>query len=127
MTVSESKVNELYPLVRDVKNILYLDGNDDDELLNSYVIAADSFVRNAIGSDVNGFYDDSHVKSLVDLAVKSLAATYYQNRLALSDTQTFPIDLTVNSIIGQLRGLRNSFEEKGDNSETTDKPAQSSN
>lgn len=127
MTVGESKVNELYPLVQDVKNILYLDGNDDDELLNSYVIAANSFVHNAVGEDTNGFYNDSQVKALVDLAVKSLAATYFQNRLALSDTQTFPIDLTVNSIIGQLRGMRNTFEEKSDSSETTDKPAQSSN
>lgn len=127
MTVGESKVNELYPLVQDVKNILYLDGNDDDELLNSYVIAANSFVHNAVGKDTNGFYNDSQVKALVDLAVKSLAATYFQNRLALSDTQTFPIDLTVNSIIGQLRGMRNTFEEKSDSSETTDKPAQSSN
>ena len=127
MTVGESKVNELYPLVQDVKNILYLDGNDDDELLNSYVIAANSFVHNAVGKDNNGFYNDSQVKALVDLAVKSLAATYFQNRLALSDTQTFPIDLTVNSIIGQLRGMRNTFEEKSDSSETTDKPAQSSN
>ena len=127
MTVSESKVNELYPLVQDVKNILYLDGNDDDELLNSYVIAANSFVHNAVGKDTNGFYNDSQVKALVDLAVKSLAATYFQNRLSLSDTQTFPIDLTVNSIIGQLRGIRNTFEEKGDSNEATDKPAQSSN
>ncbi|WP_288490059.1 head-tail connector protein [uncultured Limosilactobacillus sp.] len=125
--MGESKVNELYPLVQDVKNILYLDGNDDDELLNSYVIAANSFVHNAVGKDTNGFYNDSQVKALVDLAVKSLAATYFQNRLALSDTQTFPIDLTVNSIIGQLRGMRNTFEEKSDSSETTDKPAQSSN
>lgn len=125
--MGESKVNELYPLVQDVKNILYLDGNDDDELLNSYVIAANSFVHNAVGEDTNGFYNDSQVKALVDLAVKSLAATYFQNRLALSDTQTFPIDLTVNSIIGQLRGMRNTFEEKSDSSETTDKPAQSSN
>ena len=127
MTVGESKANELYPLVQDVKNILYLDGDDDDELLNSYVIAANSFVHNAVGKDTNGFYNDSQVKALVDLAVKSLAATYFQNRLALSDTQTFPIDLTVNSIIGQLRGMRNTFEEKSDSSETTDKPAQSSN
>lgn len=114
MTVSESKVNELYPLVQDVKNILYLDGNDDDELLNSYVIAADSFVHNAIGEDANGFYDDSRVKALVDLAVKSLAATYYQNRLALSNVQSYPVDLTVDSIIGQLRGLYSSFIEGSD-------------
>lgn len=110
-----------------VKDVLYLDGNEDDVLLSSYVLAANSFVHNAIGQDVNGFYEDTNVDSLVMMATVSLAATYFQNRLSLSDTQTFPIDLTVNSIIGQLRGMRNTFEEKGDNSETTDKPAQSSN
>ncbi|MCC4417833.1 head-tail connector protein [Limosilactobacillus reuteri subsp. suis] len=110
-----------------VKDVLYLDGNEDDVLLSSYVRVAFSFVHNAIGEDVNGFYEDTNVDSLVMMATVSLAATYFQNRLSLSDTQTFPIDLTVNSIIGQLRGMRNTFEEKGDNSETTDKPAQSSN
>ena len=110
-----------------VKDVLYLDGNEDDVLLSSYVLAANSFVHNAIGQDVNGFYSEPSVSTLVSTAVISLAATYFQNRLSLSDTQTFPIDLTVNSIIGQLRGMRNTFEEKGDNSETTDKPAQSSN
>ena len=110
-----------------VKDVLYLDGNEDDVLLSSYVRVAFSFVHNSIGEDVNGFYEDTNVDSLVMMATVSLAATYFQNRLSLSDTQTFPIDLTVNSIIGQLRGMRNTFEEKGDNSETTDKPAQSSN
>ena len=110
-----------------VKDVLYLDGNEDDVLLSSYVLAANSFVHNEIGQDVNGFYSEPSVSALVSTAVISLAATYFQNRLSLSDTQTFPIDLTVNSIIGQLRGMRNTFEEKGDNSETTDKPAQSSN
>lgn len=110
-----------------VKDVLYLDGNEDDVLLSSYVRVAFSFVHNAIGEDVNGFYEDTNVDSLVMMATVSLAATYFQNRLSLSDTQIFPIDLTVNSIIGQLRGMRNTFEEKGDNSETTDKPAQSSN
>lgn len=110
-----------------VKDVLYLDGNEDDVLLSSYVRVAFSFVHNAIGEDVNGFYEDTNVDSLVMMATVSLAATYFQNRLSLSDTQTFPIDLTVNSIIGQLRGMRNTFEEKSDSSETTDKPAQSSN
>ena len=110
-----------------VKDVLYLDGNEDDVLLSSYVLAANSFVHNAIGQDVNGFYSEPSVSALVSTAVISLAATYFQNRLSLSDTQTFPIDLTVTSIIGQLRGMRNTFEEKSDSSETTDKPAQSSN
>lgn len=91
-------------LVPRVREMLYL---DDDS-------AATSFIHNAIGEDVNGFYDDSRVVSLVDIAVMSLAGTYYQNRLALSDVQTYTIDLTVNSIIGQLRGLYNTFAEKGD-------------
>ena len=110
-----------------VKDVLYLDGNEEDVLLSSYLLAANSFVHNAIGQDVNGFFFFFSVSALVSTAVIPLAATYFQNRLSLSDTQTFPIDLTVNSIIGQLRGMRNTFEEKGDNSETTDKPAQSSN
>ncbi|MGV3201456.1 head-tail connector protein [Limosilactobacillus reuteri] len=114
-------------IVDRVKDVLYLDGNEDDVLLSSYVLAANSFVHNAIGQDVNGFYSEPSVSALVSTAVISLAATYFQNRLSLSDTQTFPIDLTVNSIIGQLRGMRNTFEEKSDSSETTDKPAQSSN
>lgn len=113
--------------VERVKDVLYLDGDDDDFLLSSYVRAAFSFVHSAIGEDVNGFYEDTNVDSLVMMSVVSLAATYFQNRLSLSDTQTFPIDLTVNSIIGQLRGIRNTFEEKGDSNEATDKPAQSSN
>ena len=122
--MSESNASEM---VKRVKNVLYLDGDDDNALLDSYVRAADAFVHNAIGQDVNGFYKEPSVSSLVSTAVISLAATYFQNRLALSDTQTFPIDLTVNSIIGQLRGMRNTFEEKSDDSETTNKPAQSSN
>lgn len=102
---------QLDPLVPQVRDMLYLDDDSDDQLLDSYIKAAQSFVHNAVGEDINGFYDDSRVKSLVTLAVMSLAGTYYQNRLALSDVQMYPVDLTMNSIIGQLRGLRNTFAE----------------
>ncbi|MCH5384693.1 DNA packaging protein [Limosilactobacillus reuteri] len=111
MSDETTSLDKLVPRVREM---LYLDDDSDDQLLNSYVKAATSFIHNAIGEDVNGFYDDSRVVSLVEIAVMSLAGTYYQNRLALSDTQTYPVDLTVNSIIGQLRGIRTTFEEKGD-------------
>lgn len=90
--------------VDDVKNVLYLDGNADDGLIQGYLDAAKQFVMGAVGSD-NSFYQQGDVQPLFDVAVKSLAATYYQYRLALSDTQTYPVDLTVNSIIGQLRGM----------------------
>lgn len=105
----EQQLDSLVPRVRDM---LYLDDDSDDQLLDSYIKAAQAFVHNAVGEDVNGFYDDSRVSSLVTLAVMSLAGTYYQNRLALSDVQTYRVDLTMNSIIGQLRGLRDTFAEK---------------
>lgn len=103
---------QLDPLVPRVRDMLYLDDDSDDQLLDSYIKAAQAFVHNAVGEDVNGFYADDHVSSLVTLAVMSLAGTYYQNRLALSDVQSYRVDLTMNSIIGQLRGLRDTFAEK---------------
>ena len=103
---------QLDPLVPRVRDMLYLDDDSDDQLLDSYIKAAQAFVHNAVGEDVNGFYEDAGVFSLVTLAVMSLAGTYYQNRLALSDVQAYRVDLTMNSIIGQLRGLRDTFVEK---------------
>lgn len=97
--------------IDDLKAVLYLDGNDEDALLQSYIDAADQFVIGAVGDDVTGFWDDSKVTALHDLAVKSLAATYYQYRLSMADTQTYQIDMTVNSILGQLRGRYASAKE----------------
>lgn len=110
--------------IDDVKNVLYLDGNADDGLIQTYIDTASQFIKSAIGDDED-FYTKKNVQPLFNGAVKALAATYYQYRLALSDTQTFPINLTVNSIIGQLRGRYDL--EVGDNDETSDQPAQSSN
>lgn len=102
----------LDPLVPRVRDMLYLDDDSDDQLLDSYIKAAQAFVHNAVGEDINGFYADDRVSSLVKVAVMSLAGTYYQNRLALSDVQAYQVDLTMNSIIGQLRGLHDTFAEK---------------
>ncbi|MCW8645709.1 head-tail connector protein, partial [Streptococcus macedonicus] len=51
-------------------------------------------------------------KSLYDTAVLALASSYYTYRVALADTMTYPIDLTLNSVIGQLRGLYAVYEEE---------------
>lgn len=98
----------------DLKAVLYLDGNDEDALLQSYIDAADQFIIGAVGDEVPAFWDDSKVTMLHDLAVKSLAATYYQYRLSMADTQTYQIDMTVNSILGQLRGRYASAKEAQD-------------
>lgn len=100
--------------IDDLKAVLYLDGDDEDALLQSYINAADQFIIGAVGDEVPAFWDDSTVIMLHDLAVKSLAATYYQYRLSMSDTQTYQIDMTVNSVLGQLRGRYASAKEAQD-------------
>lgn len=89
--------------VEDVKNRLYLDGNEEDQLIQDYIDAALVYVKGAVGED-ESFWQQEQIAPLADLAVKSLASTYYQFPLAMSDTQTYSVDLTVNAVIGQLRG-----------------------
>lgn len=124
MADSDDKKAKETILLNQVKGLLYLDGSADDDLLKGYIAAADQFIKSAVG-DNEEFYQKDNVKPLFESAVKALAATYYQYRLALSDTQTFPINLTVNSIIGQLRGRYDL--EVGDNDETSDQSTQPSN
>jgi uncharacterized phage protein (predicted DNA packaging) len=93
--------------VPDVGNMMNLDIDDSDTLMSAYIDAAEQYVKNAVGTDIATFYtdDSTSVPALFKVAVMSLAGTYYQYRIAMSDTQTYDIDLTLNSIIGQLRGL----------------------
>lgn len=93
--------------VAEVSNMMNLDLDSDDSLMSAYISAAETYVKNAVGDDLNDFYtnQDSNVPALFKVAVMSLAGSYYQYRIALSDTHAYDIDLTLNSIIGQLRGL----------------------
>jgi uncharacterized phage protein (predicted DNA packaging) len=102
----------------DFKNAFHVDGTDDDTLISGYISAAQNYIINAIGEDTDGkFYADSRIKDLFNTAIMSLAGTYYQYRLALTDVQSYDVDLTVNSIIGQLRGLWDEIEGDVDGSE----------
>lgn len=83
---------------------LNLDETDDTNLIDAYIKTAELFVKNAVGN-ADGFFEQENVKSLYDTAVLALASSYYTYRVALTDTMTYPIDLTLNSVIGQLRGL----------------------
>lgn len=100
----EDNTNEVDPRVSKVRGLLNLDDGEDDQLLSSYVASADAYVRGAITDDDDFYNSSDEVKSLFELAVVSLAGTYYQYRLALSQVQTYEIDLTTKSVIGQLRG-----------------------
>lgn len=103
--------------VEKFKLALRIDGDEDDGLIETYLNAASNFVIHAVGPNED-FYNKKEVESLFNVAVLSIAGTYYQYRTTLSDVQTYPIDQTADSIIGQLRGLYLELEEE-DASENT--------
>ena len=41
--------------IEDIKSMMAVDGNDDDTLIEGYLTAATSFVKNAIGNDETFF------------------------------------------------------------------------
>ena len=102
----------------DLKLNLRIDGNEDDTILQNELNAAVSFVKNAIcGGDecTDAFFERVDVQPLFDNAVLALASTYYENRVSVSELQTYTIDAPLNSIIGTLRGIYDVSEEVGDN------------
>ena len=97
-----------------IMQTLNLDETDDTALIPAYIESAQRYIVNAVGSD-NKFFDLESVESLYDTAVIALTSSYFTYRVALTDTVTYPINLTLNSIIGQLRGLYATYsEERGD-------------
>lgn len=90
-----------------LKSSLRIDSNDDDDLLKGYLSAAISYIKQAIGDDnsVLGFYEMEGVKDLFETAVYALAGSYWTYRTSITAIAVNPVDLVVDSIIGQLRGL----------------------
>ena len=97
-----------------IMQTLNLDETDDTALIPAYIESAQQYIINAVGSDKK-FYDLESVESLYDTAVIALTSSYFTYRVALTDTVTYPVNLTLNSIIGQLRCLYATYsEERGD-------------
>ena len=101
-----------------LKSSLRIDGDDDDDLLNGYLSAATSYIKQAIGDDnsVLGFYEMEGVKDLFETAVYALAGSYWYYRTSITSSAVNPVDLVVDSIIGQLRGIYSQKQDEvGDN------------
>lgn len=93
--------------LEDFKNSQRIDTDTDDSLIKGYLLAAVSFLKNAIGTDdsQNTFYTRDDVTDLFDTATQALAGAYYQQRSSLSNTSIVVVDLVTNSIIDQLRAM----------------------
>ena len=103
-----------------LKSSLRIDGDDDDKLLKGYLSAATSYIKQAIGDEtsVPGFYEMESVNDLFETAVYALAGSYWYYRTSITSNTVNPVDLVVDSIIGQLRGLysqkQGEVDENGD-------------
>lgn len=97
-------------LLDDLKLSLRIDGDDDDRLLNSYINAAKVYIKTAVGDD-DEFWQQEDVIAVQKIAILVLAGAYYDYRVALQDVMTYPINLTLNAIISQLRGKLALYEE----------------
>lgn len=100
--------------LKTLKSSLRIDGNDDDELLTGYLSAATSYIKQAIGDEngVSGFYEMDGVSDLFETAVYALAGSYWYYRTSITSNAVNPVDLVVDSIIGQLRGLYNQKQDE---------------
>ncbi|TLQ03645.1 phage gp6-like head-tail connector protein [Pediococcus stilesii] len=96
--------------VQTLKDSLRIDGVDDDKLLQQYLDTAENYIKNAVGEkDIKEFYQLPKVLSIYQTAVYALASAYYNNRSALGSVQAYTVDLTLDSIIAQLRGMYDTF------------------
>jgi uncharacterized phage protein (predicted DNA packaging) len=75
-------------MLEHVKQYLRIDGADDDSLLNSLILAAETFIKNATGKDVD------ELKDLHKLAVSLLVVHWYENReiVGKADKLAFSLD-----------------------------------
>lgn len=99
-----------------LKSSLRIDGDDDDELLKGYLSAATNYITQAVGDEnsVPGFYDMEGVNDLFETAVYALAGSYWYYRTSITSNTVNPVDLVVDSIIGQLRGLYSQKQDEVD-------------
>lgn len=88
--------NDLFIQTENLKRALYIDTDDDDDLIRSYIKAAMAYVQKAVDDDA-----DLTKYQQYDFAVQMLAQFWYQNRGI--DMKQTPYQVV--SMIQQLRGL----------------------
>ncbi len=91
------------------RSLGYLDEDDSldnglQKRMSSALIAAESYVQGAIGTELKDFYTSEENKPLYTLVCNALAASYVQNPVSITSGAVVNVDIVTNGIIGQLRG-----------------------
>ncbi|HEQ3529088.1 head-tail connector protein [Bacillus thuringiensis] len=91
--------------VEEAKKYLRVDGDEEDDLITSFVIAAEIYIQNATGQDVKL---DSE---LAKLAARILISHWYENREAVGKAEQLVFSLQ--SILVQLQYCGGDASESG--------------
>lgn len=79
------------------------DEDTDDVLLRNYLLAAQEYIKGAVGIANPSFFEKEEIIPLYETAVIALASGYYLYRSALVPVTMHPVNLSVNALVGQLR------------------------
>ncbi|USS87468.1 head-tail connector protein [Fructilactobacillus hinvesii] len=103
------------PTLEEFKEFMNVLSNDDDGICRMCLKAAESYVQNAIGFELPGFYSKgSDAFDLYKQAVFAFAGTNFTNRIAYANAQQYESNLTGKSYIGSLRGMYLIEQEKAE-------------
>ncbi|MCM3730066.1 head-tail connector protein [Fictibacillus nanhaiensis] len=81
-------------MLEHVKEYLRIDGADDNSLLDSLILAAKTFIKNATGKDVDDLND------LHKLAVSLLVVHWFENRESVG--KAYKLAYSLDSILFQI-------------------------
>ena len=95
--------------------------------MSSALIAAESYVQGAIGTELKDFYTSEENKPLYTLVCNALAASYVQNPVSITSGAVVNVDIVTNAIIGQLRGRYAKELEEQDGQNTKSQSSDSEN
>lgn len=77
---------------------LELIDNEEDELIESLILSAEEYLKNA-----TGFRFTNNVPALAKLIIKMLVTHWYDNRDIVADVYMHKIEYSVNVLINQLK------------------------
>lgn len=88
--------------IKEIKEYLRIDGNEEDNIISSFLIAAKSYIKNGTGLTEN-MVTPNAVKELYNLCLKMLISHWYENRAIETTGPNFhKLSYSMDSMLLQL-------------------------
>lgn len=89
--------------LKEIKEYLRIDGDEDNELLSSLYVATKSYIENATGITEDMARENEKISGLYNLTNKILLTHWYENRMPQTmSTHLHKLDFSLDSLFLQL-------------------------